>query len=280
MGWEYSRGNRARTSYNPDGSTSLATPGWTYTLTSGHFFTSAPIVSVNGFIYFGESSGGYNGRLTSLNPDGTLRWSVSLDIASGHVRAYELGSNAAGQVFFCTPDWPAFMVFNEDGTLAFEHHDLNSAGSCPVCADDGTFYVSDTDGNYNWNIRVYASSGSLLHTYVPSLGAYGQAQQGCMAMLGTSLYVVSDNDPEADKFTTSGGFNWDKYPLTNGFNAYGAIAVYPLTGNSFVISRPNGGSQPAHTDSNLYCLKSSDGTELWHYEGLTGNANTDFAAPL
>lgn len=128
---------------------------WTYP-TSNYISWSSPAIDSNGIIYIGNN----DGKLYSINPNGTLNWIYTAAPAD------VFNSNSPiiaqdGTIFIGSFSLGKLYAINPDGSWNWEYTTGFSIFAAPSIAQDGTIYIASQDE------KLYAIEGSSPPLYTP-----------------------------------------------------------------------------------------------------------------
>ena len=156
------------------------------------YIYSAPTVGVDGTIYFGTEhrlggSGGYDGELYALNPNGTLKWVYPVSDAIYSDPAI----GADGTIYFGCYDTNLYAL-NPNGTLKWKFLAGDQIYSDPIVGADGAIYFGCDDWrlyalNTNGTLRWKFNTGRFI-TGSPAMGAGGEIYVGS---LSSNLFSIS-----------------------------------------------------------------------------------------
>ena len=219
---------------------------WAYI--TGNIVDSSPAIGPDGTIYVGSK----DSKLYAINPDGTLRWSVS-------------GTYS----FDCSPsvglDGTVYMGANDgylraitNGVIKWSRYLAGAIFSSPAIAADGTAYVGVQ--NVNSNIVAFSPNGTRLwgaklgtSDYVyssPAIGSNGTLYVGCM---DGKVYALNPTNGLmiASSSATGGGIYSSPAIASDGSVYVGSLdgKVYAFTSGLVLKS----GLWPFNTGSNIYC---------------------------
>ncbi len=155
-----------------------------------------PTLAADGTLYV--SSKGSPDRLAAVNPDGSIRWNVS--VVTEIVSAVALAED--GTLYF-GDSTPFLHAYQSDGSVRWETRLEDRIASSPAVGPDGAIYVGCVDG------RVYCvnPSGSVRWAFLtggtvsssPALGADGTVYIGSN---DHKLYALKPDGTKRWEFTT------------------------------------------------------------------------------
>ncbi len=212
---------------------------------TGDDIFSSPTIDGDGNVYIGS----LDGKLYSIDKDGTERWAVT----TGDWIESTAALNADESVVY-VGSWDnklyaidtasgATLWFYETGTLIFSSPAVASNGDIYFGGTDGFLYALNPDGTLKWDVFLGAEVDSSV-AIGPSRNLYCGTSEG---------YVVS--------YDTSGLERWSvEVP-----DETGAASRDKAVNSSCMLS----GTGELYFGSNnffVYALDTSDGSMLWSYE--------------
>ena len=147
---------------------SNGTRKWTFD--AGADIVSSPAIGINGTIYFGTMSPGY--EVFAINPDGTEKWRYQ----TGYHVCSDPAIGDDGTIYIGSSDDYLYALY-PNGTLRWRYKTGDWVRGPPSIADDGTIYISswDTylyalypDGTLRWKTEIWYGSDTN-----PTLGLDG-----------------------------------------------------------------------------------------------------------
>jgi outer membrane protein assembly factor BamB len=111
--------------------------------TSGHF-SFAPVIGSDGTIYVdGHEQGTMNGQIRAFMPDGTLKWTSSVNKS-----IYELAPALGGNVLYFGSSAGNLYALNSQGVLEWTFKTDRPISSTPAIGEDQTIYFACLDGSF------------------------------------------------------------------------------------------------------------------------------------
>ena len=171
---------------------------WNYSLSNAQesLDISTPVIGPNGTIFAGvyDIQGMSNYSLIAVNPNGTLKWNVTLDGTVIHSPAFD----SSGMLHVYTTNGSIYSIYPDNGTVKWIYsltpHQTGEATL--TIADDGTIYLISSDNN----VTAISPSGSLKWRYpvdpnqdtIPTVGADGTVYVGTgMGDVKASVYALT-----------------------------------------------------------------------------------------
>lgn len=150
--WSMERGNKRRTGRSPY-EVDLSDPEIRWNNTIDGFPKSHPVIDKEGNIYVTTR----DGKLYSLDPNGTHRWNLTLggDITTSPA------INSSGTLFVGSHDGRMYAV-RQNGTIEWDYQTNQSISSAPVIDDNmiyfgsrnSYFYAIDMNGELRWKFKT------------------------------------------------------------------------------------------------------------------------------
>ena len=226
---------------------------WAYV--TGNIVDSSPAIGPDGTIYVGSK----DSKLHAINPDGTLRWTVSGTYSFDCSPAVGLD----GTVYMGANDGYLRAITN--GVVKWSRYLAGAIFSSPAIAADGTVYVGVQ--NVNSNVVAFSPDGTRLwgtqlgtSHYVyssPAIGSNGTVYIGCM---DGKLYALNPTDGNTIASYTTG----DGVYSSPAIGLDGSVYVASLDGNVYALTAGLSlkSGWPFNIGTNIYCSPtiSTDGT--------------------
>ncbi|HEX3044632.1 MAG TPA: PQQ-binding-like beta-propeller repeat protein [Bacillota bacterium] len=190
-------------------------------------WSSSPAIDAYGTIYVGD----WSGKLTAINPDGSIKWAYPTgDCIWDSSPAIGLD----GTIYIGSWDGNLYAV-NPNNTLKWSYHTGGWVESPPVIGSDGTIYVGSND----FNLYAISSDGSLKWKYTtenavessPAIGSDGTIYVGSC---DRNLYAINPDGSLKWKYTTG-----DLIYSSPAIGSDGTIYIGSEDDNLYAIN-PNG----------------------------------------
>jgi len=214
--------------FKPDGSQKWA-------LTGGFAQMCSPAIASDGIVYIGDG----NGHFCAVNPDGSLKWTITME-------AYSSSPALAtdGTIYVGAYDNKLHALNPADGSSKWSYPLGGGIISSPTVAPDGTIYIGSSDYN------LYALKPDGTKKWAFPTGAYIYAT----AALG------------ADGTIYFGNINGQFYAL-NPDGSQKWVVTIRLDGNfpDSPIIGADGTIYIGSSDGHLYALNPADGSTKWQF---------------
>jgi outer membrane protein assembly factor BamB len=208
---------------------------WTFTTT--YAFQASVAIDTDGTIYAGSDN------LYAINPDGTLKWSFTMD---SYVGTGGSPTIAADGTIYCASDKGTLYAVNPDGSMKWTLPALYLQYSPVLIGPDNTLYIGSTYGRSIYAINSDGTVRWQLKT--------GNWQRGSPAMVNGTIYVGSDGGvfyalaPDGTQMWT--------YPMNAGY-------ISQVVGSAAIGT--DGTIFQGADDFYLYALK-PNGALKWKYD--------------
>jgi outer membrane protein assembly factor BamB len=265
----------------------------------------SPTIGSDGTVYFGTDASDPNNpdKLRAVNPDGSIKWAVTLSTGNNIATAPAIGDDGT---IYVAVHGVKLEAFNPNGTLkwVFDPASPSGAYSSPVIAPDGTIYFADTSGN------VFAVNPNGTEQWRRSVGNFvysspALAQDGTIYITNTNRTLFAINPDGTQKWayplqsSTQSGINYASpsvgadgtiYIGTGSqFTAFAYMnAINPNGTSKWVFTVPEANNDIRSTaaigadgaiyfttsgaEGKLYVLN-SDGSVRWSYNNLLSVAS-------
>lgn len=237
---------------------------------------SSPTVGPDGTLYMGVGSVKYNeGKFIAMNPDGMLKWSVSIGLVDAKP---VFGSD--GTIYVAVKDGTLYALHSNDGTKLWSSKVGFKSTAYMAIGKDGTIFL----GNESNVLFAVKPNGSIKWTYqaeglvntVPALGADGTIYLGAA---DSKLYAISPSGTKQSEYTFGGN------PFSPVIGSDGTIYIgasdqtlYALQPNltlkwkavfnkaiTSTVIGPNGSIHLLTASGMVHALNPSDGSTQWRY---------------
>ena len=262
---------------------------WSFT-TTNYWIITCPAIGSDGTIY----AGWFNGRLYTINPDGSQKWEWYFSPMGNMDSSPAIGSD--GTIYAGWNDGRLYAI-NPDGTQKWAFTTGGSVNSSPAIGSDGTIYV----GSYDNKLYAINPNGAQKWAFIT-----GNNVRSSPAIGNDGTIYVGSNDKKLYALNLDGTKKWEfltgGYILSSpaigsdgtiyvGSNDYKLYAINPngaqkwtFATGSYIFHSPAVGSDGTiyvgSKDKKLYAIK-SDGTKKWDFQigsGLAGISSPTIAS--
>ncbi len=214
--------------------------------TQGNINHATPAIGDDGTIYIGNN----NGRLWAINPDGTEKW--NFPCGGGYLPSPAIGTD--GSVYLASVNGHAYGITdNGQGsyTVFWDHFTGDHMGCPPTVDDNDVVYLTGLYQDTLWACDPFTDT--VLWT-----GSMGSGCGETSATVGDDGRVyIGCNDGKVYAFDPPSSGNVATVAWT--FDTPVQVTASP-------ILDPDGRLYVASRDFFIYCIDSTDGSEIWNFE--------------
>jgi outer membrane protein assembly factor BamB len=273
---------------------------WPAPFTVGGFISSSPAVTDDGStIYVGVEAQTGGGRVFAITRDGARKWVTPDTLAMGAVSSSPaIGPD--GTVYVGSADGRLYALNGDTGAVRWRYNADSFISSSPAIGEDGTVYVGSGDGKLHavidngsagtarWVFNAGTAAEPTIIESSPAIAGDGTIYVGAYNRF---LFAVHPSGVERWRFATGGPIYASPAIGRDGTIYVGsALRVHAITPegtpkwnepfltNGDLQSSPvlgaDGTVYVASSDTFLYALRPTDGTELWRTQFGTTTAST------